>query len=172
MTAVGGTSGPNPESAAGLSSGGFSNKWKRPDWQKDAAAKYLANASGNLPSLVHFNDTGRGFPDIAAQAVDFIVVQFGIPLPGVSGTSCASPTAGGIFGLLNDMRAQANKSSLGFLNPLLYKNADALNDVSKGVNNGCGFASSGFPAVAGWDAATGLGSPNFPKLAKAISTLQ
>jgi len=37
----------------------------------------------------------------------------------VAGTSAASPTAGGIFGLLNDKRLAAGKASLGFLNPLL-----------------------------------------------------
>lgn len=174
VTAVGGTANFLPgqaETVAGLSSGGFSNRWKRPAWQKDATAKYLSSAQ-NLPDHKHFNDTGRGFPDIAAQAVDFIIVQFGIPLPGVSGTSCASPTAAGVFGLLNDMRAQQNKSSLGFLNPFIYANVGAFNDVTNGTNNGCGFSTPGFPAAPGWDAATGNGTPNFKKLAAAMAKLQ
>merc|ERR1719210_3114792 len=47
VTAVGGTaptsSWPKPgsEKAIGLSSGGFSNYWPMPDWQKDAVAAYL-----------------------------------------------------------------------------------------------------------------------------------
>ena len=90
MTAVGGAAGGSAttaETVAGLSSGGFSNRWARPAWQKAATAKYLTNASGKIPSGVHFNSTGRGFPDIAAEAVDFVIVQFGLPLPGVSGKS-------------------------------------------------------------------------------------
>ena len=118
----------------------------------------------------HFNSTARGFPDIAAQAVNFVIVTHGIPLPGVSGTSCASPTAAGIFGLLNDRRASSGKKPLGFLNPFIYANAAAFNDITKGKNNGCG-STSGFPAAAGWDAATGLGSPNYPKLAAAVDAL-
>ena len=114
VTAVGGSSGSAPEVVAGLSSGGFSNRWDRPSWQKDAVSDYLTGGT-KLPDGSHFNSTGRGFPDIAAQAVKFVVVQFGIPLPGVSGTSCASPTAAGIFGLLNDQRAQAGKAPLDFL---------------------------------------------------------
>lgn len=39
---------------------------------------------------------------------------------GVSGTSCSAPTFGGMVGLLNDLRLQAGKSSLGWLNPLFY----------------------------------------------------
>jgi tripeptidyl-peptidase-1 len=53
-------------------------------------------------------------------------------VPGVSGTSCASPTAAGIFSLLNDVRLQAGQSSLGFLNPLIYENAAAFNDITTG----------------------------------------
>jgi tripeptidyl-peptidase I len=168
VTAVGGAAGGSAttaETVAGLSSGGFSNRWKRPKWQQAATSNYLKNASGNLPSKIHFNSTGRGFPDIAAEAVDFVIVQFGLPLPGVSGkkknrkiylfcynysfslartffltliistpgTSCASPTAAGIFGLLNDLRASSNKTSLGFLNPFIYQHSNAFNDIVKGM---------------------------------------
>ena len=167
---VGGTSGSSPEVTAGLSSGGFSNRWDRPSYQKTAVNDYLSGST-KLPDKKHFNSTGRGFPDISAQAVNFVVVQFGIPLPGVSGTSCASPTAAGIFGLLNDQRAQANKPPLGFLNPFIYQNEKAFNDVTSGKNNGCGFSTPGFPAEVGWDAATGLGTPNFKKLFEAVKSL-
>ena len=91
-------------------------------------------------------------------------------MPGVSGTSCASPTASGIFGLINDARAQAGKSALGFLNPFIYANAAAFNDVTSGASNGCGF-SAGWPASSGWDAATGFGSPNYEKLSQAALAL-
>ena len=40
MTAVGATTG-SPETGAGLSSGGFSNRWAQPSWQADAVAGYL-----------------------------------------------------------------------------------------------------------------------------------
>ena len=43
VTAVGGTSGSGPEKAVGLSSGGFSNRYGVPSWQKAAHAAYLAN---------------------------------------------------------------------------------------------------------------------------------
>ena len=39
----------------------------------------------------------------------------------VSGTSCASPTFAGVVSLLNDLRISAGKSTLGFLNPLVYQ---------------------------------------------------
>ncbi|KAI8867113.1 hypothetical protein GQ42DRAFT_127214, partial [Ramicandelaber brevisporus] len=52
-----------------------------------------------------------------------------------------------------------------FLNPLLYKHPHALNDVIAGHNPSCG--TPGFPAKAGWDPVTGLGTPNYVKLKKA-----
>lgn len=63
-------------------------------------------------------------------------------------------------------RLASGGSALGFLNPWIYKNAAGFNDVTKGNNNGGG--SEGFPAVAGWDAATGVGTPNFAALAKLL----
>lgn len=175
VTAVGGTkpsSGfpkPNSESAIGLSSGGFSNYWAAPDYQKDATAAYLKQPGVPSSKDRGYNASGRGFPDIAAQATNFCVTPFGC---GVAGTSCASPTAAGIFGLLNDLRLQNGKATLGFLNPLLYQNADAHFDVTTGSSDGCGlFSSKGWPATKGWDAVTGLGTPNYEKLAKVVSAL-
>ena len=84
------------------------------------------------------------------------MVQDGIPLPGVGGTSCASPTFSGIIALLNDARLAAGKSALGFLNPLLYQSVPtfpgAFNDVTEGTNEGC--TVNGFTAAVGWDPVT------------------
>jgi len=53
-----------------------------------------------------------------------------------------------------------------------YANPSALNDVTAGVQAGCTAQGvSGFPALAGWDAVTGLGSPNFPKLLDVVMAL-
>merc|ERR1712048_25989 len=85
VTAVGGTgptgSWPNPggETAVGLSSGGFSSYWPMPAWQKDAVSHYLQQ-SGLPSSSRGYNTSGRAYPDIAAQAVNFFVVA-GLPLP-------------------------------------------------------------------------------------------
>jgi len=173
VTAVGGTqpaSGfpqPGSESAIGLSSGGYSNYFAAPDWQKDVVAAYLKKSG--IPDISKgYNVSGRGFPDISAQATNFCVTPFGC---GVAGTSCAAPTAAGVFGLLNDLRLQNGKSTLGFLNPLLYKNPGAFNDITSGSSSGCGWSESGWPATEGWDAVTGLGTPDYKKLAALVLSL-
>jgi tripeptidyl-peptidase-1 len=174
VTAVGGTepaSGfPNPgsESAIGLSSGGFSNRWDQPEWQKSAVSKYLSQ-SGLPGKSKGYNVSSRAYPDISAQATNFCVTPGGC---GVAGTSCASPTAAALFSLLNDLRLQNGKSTLGFLNPLIYQNADAFNDVTTGSSQGCGiFENDGWPAKQGWDAVTGVGTINYAKLAKVVASL-
>jgi len=174
VTAVGGTAptsgypSPGSETAIGLSSGGFSNYWPMPGYQKDAVAKYLSQ-EGLPPTSRGYNTSGRAYPDISAQATNFIVIAGGTE-PGVAGTSCASPTAAGVFSLLNDLRLQNGKSTLGFLNPLIYENAAAFNDITTGSGEGCLF-SDGWPAKQGWDAVTGVGTPDYQKLAKVVSAL-
>ncbi|KAJ7140153.1 family S53 protease [Mycena crocata] len=165
LTAVGSVHGISPETASDFSSGGFSNYWGAPDYQTDAVGKYLDGLGSTNQGL--FNATGRGYPDVSAQGENVQIVSSG-STQGVAGTSCSSPIFASIIGLLNDQLIAAGKSPLGFLNPWLYANAGALNDVTAGSNPGCG--TDGFPATAGWDPVTGLGTPNFAAL-KAVAKL-
>ncbi|KAJ7066405.1 family S53 protease-like protein [Mycena amicta] len=162
LTAVGSVHGTGPEIASDFSSGGFSNIFNAPAYQADAVAGYLALLGNTNAGL--FNASGRGFPDVAAQGENVQIVSGG-STGGVDGTSCSSPIFASVIGLINDGLVAAGKSPLGFLNPFLYSNAAALNDVTAGSNPGCG--TNGFPALKGWDAVTGLGTPNFAALASA-----
>ena len=94
------------------------------------------------------------------------MVNNGMTLPGVAGTSAACPTFSGVIGLLNDLRKSSGKKTLGFLNPWIYQNAAAFNDITSGSNPGC--STQGFPAEKGWDPVTGVGTPNYAAMAKAL----
>jgi tripeptidyl-peptidase-1 len=144
------------------SSGGFSNFFPAPDWQASAVQGYLSALGDTNTGL--YNTSGRGFPDVAAYGHAVQTFLGGAPSP-ADGTSCSSPIFASVVALLNDRLLAAGKAQLGFLNPWLYANPQALNDVTLGNNAGCG--SEGFPAMAGWDPATGLGSPNFDALLRA-----
>ncbi|EAT82729.1 hypothetical protein HBI56_065640 [Parastagonospora nodorum] len=177
VTSVGSTRYLN-ETATGFSSGGFSDYWKRPSYQDDAVKAYFHHLGEKFKP--YFNRHGRGFPDVATQGYGFRVYDQG-KLKGLQGTSASAPAFAGVIGLLNDARLKAKKPTLGFLNPLLYSNSDALNDIVLGGSKGCdGHARfngppngspvipyAGWNATAGWDPVTGLGTPNFPKLLKA-----
>merc|ERR1712032_958918 len=73
---------------------------------------------------------------------------------------------GAIISLLNEecLSASGGSKTLGFVNPLLYQNADAFNDITKGSNAVGENAASGWKATEGWDAVTGLGTPKFTSL--------
>ncbi|THH09096.1 hypothetical protein EW145_g2249 [Phellinidium pouzarii] len=164
LTSVGATTGVS-ETAAGLSAGGFSNYFKTPKYQSSAVGSYL-DALGSTNSGM-FNTNGRGFPDVAAQGQNVMIAYEGEGTP-VDGTSCASPIFASVIALLNDRLIAAGKSPLGFLNPFLYSSEGtaALNDITSGSNPGCD--TNGFPATAGWDPVTGLGTPNFASLLSAV----
>ena len=76
----------------------------------------------------------------------------------------ATPIAASILALVNDALVGAGKSTLGFMNPWLYsKGYKAFNDILSGYAAGCN-TTSGLPAAKGWDAVTGLGTPNFSEI--------
>jgi len=160
VTSVGGTTGINPEQAWSRSGGGFSDYFNTPGYQASAVCSYISRLGVTYAGL--YNPSGRGYPDIAAQASGFQVVVGGKTMS-VGGTSASSPTVAGIVALLNDYRIANGKSSVGFLNPLLYSTGVAgLNDITSGSNPGC--ETNGFSAGTGWDPVTGLGTLDFGKL--------
>jgi kumamolisin len=59
----------------------------------------------------------------------------------------------------------------GFVNPLLYANpaSSSFNDITQGTNDTTGNI-GGYPAGAGWDACTGLGSPDGAKIINALQS--
>ncbi|KAJ7587436.1 tripeptidyl peptidase A [Mycena floridula] len=162
VTSVGGTQGIMPETAAFLSGGGFSNLFPRPWYQDSAVKTYLKKLPKGLYAGL-YNTSGRGFPDVAAQALDFRIFVGGSP-GFVAGTSASSPTFAGLIALVNDARIARRQPTLGFLNPLLYQPdvAKTFNDIISGNNAGCG--TEGFNATTGWDPVTGLGTANLKKL--------
>lgn len=110
-----------------------------------------------LPS---YNDTQltRGYPDLSGNGANYVVAVDG-ELSLVYGTSASSPMVGSLITLINQERIAAGKGTVGFINPTIYANPGAFNDITSGSNSGCG--TDGFAAVTGWDPATGLGTPNY-----------
>jgi tripeptidyl-peptidase-1 len=176
VTAVGGTDFKTldigDETAWSSGGGGFSDTFARPSWQDAAVKAYLSDSSADLPPASYYNASGRGYPDVAAlggQKTPYCIASGLAGFTGVAGTSASCPVVAGVFALLNNERLTAGKSPLGFLNPFIYQNAAAFNDVTSGKNNaGLG---NGFTAVKGWDAATGNGTPDYEKLVAAVKAL-
>ncbi|KAK3897520.1 peptidase S8/S53 domain-containing protein [Staphylotrichum tortipilum] len=172
VTSVGGTMSLTKEKAVSFSSGGFSIYHPRPAWQKDAVEGYLTMIGDAYAPF--FNRSGRGFPDVAAQATQFSVHNRGV-WSSIGGTSAASPVFAGIVALLNAARKAKGEKPMGFLNPWLYNNSVAFKDITAGAGVGCldsvefGGEGAGWNATKGWDPVTGLGTPLFGRLLEAAA---
>ncbi|TVY84969.1 Tripeptidyl-peptidase sed1 [Lachnellula suecica] len=152
------------------SGGGFSNVFPLPSYQSDAVTNYLTKYPPYNYTSDIFNNSGnaRAYPDVAAIGLKIPTTYLGYTY-GVGGTSASTPIWGGIVTLLNEARIAAGKGPIGFLNPTLYANPDAFNDITSGGNPGCG--TKGFDCQPGWDPVTGLGSPIYPKLEEIFLSL-
>ncbi|KAJ7057595.1 subtilisin-like protein [Mycena amicta] len=165
VTTVGGTIGlPPNEIAINFTGGGFSDYFPTPSYQSTQVSAFLKTVPDDFGGT--FNRSGRGFPDVALQAWNYQVVVDGEP-DTTGGTSAATPAFAGLIALINDQLLAAGKPVLGFLNPWLYVNQGTFGDVTVGYNSGffCDASTTpAFTAIEGWDALTGLGTPQYGKL--------
>lgn len=144
-----------PQGGAG--GGGISNLFPRPTYQ--AKAKIPKSLSGKR---------GRGVPDIAGDAdpaTGYRVVVGGKQIP-IGGTSAVAPLWAGLLALINQKLGQP----VGFLNPLLYGPLAApgvFHDIVSG-NNDMNGNLGGYKARKGWDACTGLGTPDGTKILQGL----
>ena len=143
--------------------GGISDFVPLPTWQTGANVPPSANPSG------HIGRIGRGVPDVAGDADQSTgyQIQVGGQQMVIGGTSAVAPLWAGLIALFN----QKLGKPVGFLNPVLYSlpvNANAFNDITVGNNDASG-NNGPYSANVGWDACTGLGSPDGMKLLSALT---
>jgi kumamolisin len=82
----------------------------------------------------------------------------------VGGTSAVAPLWAGLAALINEKAT----TPIGFFLPMLYAATGLTNDVTTGNNKPTG-SDVGYNAGPGWDACTGLGSPNGQALFDALT---
>ena len=151
----------------GATGGGVSIMNPRPTWQSSIK---IASVNPNAPA-------GRILPDVSADAaLNTGYRMFGPNQPGatpasvwqtVGGTSAATPLWAGLIA-----RLQQLGKKVGFLTPRLYapvassKGRPLGSIVCKDITSGSNASGNaeGYPARAGYDAATGWGSPDGAKL--------
>lgn len=136
----------------GATGGGVSNLFPLPAWQQSANVPVPTTSGG-----------GRGVPDVAGDADPS--TGYSILVDGqtavIGGTSAVAPLWAGIIALANAQNAASFRPTAGFINATLYAAKSSCNDITSG-NNGA------FSAGPGWDACTGLGSPNAPAIFSAL----
>jgi subtilase family serine protease len=126
--------------------------------------------AGVITSANKGSTTYRNGPDVSANSnFTFYVCadQSGCTANEFGGTSFAAPMWAGYLALTNQQAAANGDSAPGFLNPTIYPlalgstYATLFHDITSGSN--------GFPAVTGYDLATGWGSPNGSGLINALA---
>lgn len=155
------------------SGGGSSILFPKPAWQTGAG----------FPA-----ENARSVPDVALAASSDHVAYYTVSGGNIGyfgGTSASTPVFAGILVLANQYlvsKGTLSKAGLGNVNPALYRIAqnvpEAFHDITKGDNivpcaagsPQCTAGSFGFSATAGYDQATGLGSPDAARLVQQWSS--
>ncbi|EIW73983.1 subtilisin-like protein, partial [Coniophora puteana RWD-64-598 SS2] len=147
------------------SGGGFSNYFPRPSYQDKQANDYLSYLGDQYQGL--YNSSGRGYSDVSAQGIDYLIEYYGYTY-NETGTSAATPAFAAVIALLNDVRMDAGKGPVGFLNPWLYSSGYAeLKDITEGSNPSSG--TNGFNSYFSTSVqVTGFGTPDFAKLKELV----
>jgi kumamolisin len=135
-----------PGGGGWASGGGISEVFLVPSYQ----------AKANLPVSIDNEMPGRGVPDIAMSATNYFT-RVDSSEGASGGTSAVAPLMAALVARLN----QAKKKNVGFLNPFLYANVTkgVVFDVTSGTN-AIKNTIKGYNAGPGWDACTGLGTPD------------
>lgn len=143
-----------------IGGGGQSTVESVPSWQAGFQIKNYA--TGQTSTL-----TGRGSPDVAFVADGYL----GWPVYwnstnsafAANGTSSATPLWAGLLARINEQTGL----NQGFITNKLYAHPGAFYDITVGDNNENGV---GYMATTGWDACTGLGTPNGKALMAVLPT--
>jgi hypothetical protein len=146
------------------SGGGVSTFYAMPNYQQGINMTPLFGSS-----------TMRNFPDVSMMADTVIFIAANNGTGGVGGTSCSSPQWAGFYALANQQAATLGNPRIGFFNPTLYalgKSASyttLFHDVTSGNTTNYSSGPHKFFAAAGYDLATGWGSPNGINLINALA---
>jgi kumamolisin len=139
----------NDGSSGGATGGGVSDTFPVPSWQAAAGVPARGGAAAGSAA-------GRGVPDVAGCADPATGYQVRVDGQSmvVGGTSAVAPLWAGLISRM----AQSTGKPFGLLQPVLYAGVTAgtaapgFRDITSGSNGD-------YSAGPGWDACTGLGSP-------------
>ncbi len=186
MTAVGGTTvNINQQSNAyvsetvwnhggGSGGGGLSANWSRPAWQTGpGTTNTYTNGNREVPDLSAPADPSTGYVIFSAG------LGAGSTYGVVGGTSGAAPFAAAAFAIMNQVFLARLGHRLGFTSPSLYQllasspgvyhDVTVGNNCAQGPGSTCAIAGNVYPATAGYDLATGVGTIKTTAFANALA---
>ena len=133
----------------GATGGGVSTYFPVPTWQNGLIAETTPLVMRGVPDISGVADPVTGY-SVRVDHADQVI----------GGTSAVAPQWAALTAVLSESLGR----KAGFFLPLLYANAaaNATSDIVSGNNSI--FGVTGYSAKPGWDACTGLGSPNGAKI--------
>jgi len=138
----------NDGAQGGSGGGGVSGFFPLPTWQSGLRTTGADGATTPLSK--------RGVPDVSGDADP--ETGYDVRIDGtntvIGGTSAVAPLWAGLLARINQLTGKP----AGYIQPRLYQNPQVFRDITQG-NNG------DFSASNGWDACTGLGSPDGQQVA-------
>jgi kumamolisin len=150
----------NEGNRGGAGGGGVSNVFPKPAYQ--AQSSVPKSPTGKV---------GRGVPDVAGDAdpATGYQVRFDGRNTVLGGTSAVAPLWAGLIALINQRLTSLGKKPVGFINTLIYAStaAGAFHDIVQG-NNDIDGSLGKYSARPGWDACTGLGTPDGTKVMRLL----
>jgi kumamolisin len=154
-----------PYGSFGAGGGGVSETFPVPGYQSGANVPLSVNPGGK---------SGRGVPDVTGDGdpASGYNIYFGGQKVQEGGTSAVAPLWAALIAQIN----QKLGGRVGFINPQIYAlaaNSGGFNDIVLGDNK-CSFEAFndvGYAAGPGWDACSGLGSPNGSALSKLLKVM-
>jgi kumamolisin len=140
----------NDGASGGATGGGVSDTFGLPSWQASAGVPAPAGTAAGPAS-------GRGVPDVAGCADPATGYQVRVDGQStvIGGTSAVAPLWAGLISRL----AQSTGNSFGLIQSLLYPGVTA-GTAAPGFRDITGGSNGAYAAGPGWDACTGLGSPD------------
>ncbi len=163
VTSVGGTTlsavGPPPAETAwnntsGAGGGGISTFWVMPSWQHGSGV--ISQNSSGIPCDAPAGSYCREVPDVSASADPNHGYVF---YYGTWETAGGTGAATIVWAAATVLANEGCSAPTGFADPALYSHPSDLNNVTGGNNDWTGTQNGLYPATAGYNMATGLGTP-------------
>ncbi|MDQ6606294.1 MAG: putative Ig domain-containing protein, partial [Actinomycetota bacterium] len=168
----------------GAGGGGVSQLWRMPSFQTSApAALHVIGPGSTRAPCGAAGGYCRQVPDISASAdpnTGYLIYYNGsgsvanapAGWQGTGGTSASAPVWAALIGLADASKSCGGRP-VGFVNPGLYRAAATgygadFHDITVGNNDFTGTNAGRYAAGAGFDMASGLGTPNGAALAAAL----
>jgi hypothetical protein len=173
VTGVGGTTLSDPQvpssetvwNSVGASGGGISDLWPMPSYQSAAPSSVgVVNAYSSGGPCANAGGYCREVPDVSADADPYTgyAIYWDASWWSIGGTSAGAPLWSALLSLTDASSACAS-DPVGFADPALYAAAavdpGAFHDITAGNNDFTRTNNGTYPGLAGYDMASGLGSP-------------